>query len=279
MRRLPDLHDGLRQAEDVGTLFARGAQIAARECGFGRGLVVSVRERAFTAETTDPLPDEDSDRLRRLLLEEPVSVRPGTVEAELLRRPRKSAPAGLPSALADRLELEHPAFAPVAPEDTTLALLVLDRPAAGEVDEAARSMTALMGRMISVVLEYTALRARIGELSAELRFLTVSVQALAQEAFEGPITLPVHGRHLPTFQGFEAVWSRGAGDQVRALLTERETEIGTLLARGRSNVDIAEQLFISPETVKDHVSNLMRKLGATNRVELAVRFLGLAPEP
>jgi DNA-binding CsgD family transcriptional regulator/tetratricopeptide (TPR) repeat protein len=52
-------------------------------------------------------------------------------------------------------------------------------------------------------------------------------------------------------------------------LTEREQEILQLVADGRSNGQIAEVLFISPKTASVHVSNIIRKLGVSGRVEAA----------
>ena len=53
-------------------------------------------------------------------------------------------------------------------------------------------------------------------------------------------------------------------------LTERELEILTLVARGLSNQEIAEALFISPATAKTHVSRVMMKLHARDRAQLVV---------
>ncbi len=53
-------------------------------------------------------------------------------------------------------------------------------------------------------------------------------------------------------------------------LTEREEEVLTTVARGRTNAEIAEELYISMSTVKTHVASLMNKLGARNRVEIAI---------
>jgi DNA-binding NarL/FixJ family response regulator len=50
-------------------------------------------------------------------------------------------------------------------------------------------------------------------------------------------------------------------------LTEREREVLTLIAEGRTNAEIAGRLFLSPHTVKEHTSGLYRKLGARNRAE------------
>jgi DNA-binding NarL/FixJ family response regulator len=62
-------------------------------------------------------------------------------------------------------------------------------------------------------------------------------------------------------------------------LTVRETEILGLVAAGRSNAEIARQLFISAKTVSVHVSNILAKLGAGGRTEAAAiaRRDGLLP--
>jgi DNA-binding NarL/FixJ family response regulator len=53
-------------------------------------------------------------------------------------------------------------------------------------------------------------------------------------------------------------------------LTEREEEVLSTVARGRTNAEIADELFISLSTVKTHLASLMTKLGARNRVEIAM---------
>ena len=54
------------------------------------------------------------------------------------------------------------------------------------------------------------------------------------------------------------------------VLTEREREVLSLVARGLSNGEIAMELFISPATAKTHVSRVMMKLGARDRAQLVV---------
>lgn len=53
-------------------------------------------------------------------------------------------------------------------------------------------------------------------------------------------------------------------------LTERESEVLRLLAQARSNAEIARELFIGEATVKTHVSNVLQKLGARDRVAAVV---------
>lgn len=57
-------------------------------------------------------------------------------------------------------------------------------------------------------------------------------------------------------------------------VTPREGEVLTLVARGMTNAEIAEQLFLSPRTVQTHVSSLLSKLHAQNRAGLIA--LGLS---
>jgi DNA-binding CsgD family transcriptional regulator len=64
----------------------------------------------------------------------------------------------------------------------------------------------------------------------------------------------------------------------RYALTPRELDVLLMLADGRSNPEIAKELFISPKTASVHVSNILAKLGVSGRVEAAtlVHRLGLA---
>ena len=54
-------------------------------------------------------------------------------------------------------------------------------------------------------------------------------------------------------------------------LTEREREVLDLIAAGSTNREIAQALFLSPHTVKEHTSALYRKLGARNRADAVQR--------
>jgi DNA-binding NarL/FixJ family response regulator len=57
------------------------------------------------------------------------------------------------------------------------------------------------------------------------------------------------------------------------VLSPREREVMEHVARGMTNSEIAAQLFISPITVRNHVSSILTKLGVANRTQAVARFL------
>src|SRR3990172_3479892 len=66
-------------------------------------------------------------------------------------------------------------------------------------------------------------------------------------------------------------WSRAEElETIGAELSEREIEVLKLIANGKDNADIAGELFISPKTVKNHISNILMKLQIENRIQAAV---------
>lgn len=113
---------------------------------------------------------------------------------------------------------------------------------------------------------YGALRAGargflLKDASAEL--LVQAIQAAARG--DALIAPRVTARLLETF-----AQAGPAPRPATAPLTEREVEVLEAVARGYTNEEIADELHISLSTVKTHVASLMDKLGARNRVELAI---------
>jgi DNA-binding NarL/FixJ family response regulator len=53
-------------------------------------------------------------------------------------------------------------------------------------------------------------------------------------------------------------------------LTERQRDVATLVAEGLSNEEIASRLFLSPATVKSHLTAVMRRLDIRTRTQLAI---------
>jgi DNA-binding CsgD family transcriptional regulator len=97
------------------------------------------------------------------------------------------------------------------------------------------------------------------------------------------------GRHLVMYVTPDEDFPEGAQDLARsaaattgtdrqgeqAQLTEREREVLVLVAMGAQTREIAEKLFLSPETVKSHVQNSLDKLGASTRANaVAMALMG-----
>ena len=95
--------------------------------------------------------------------------------------------------------------------------------------------------------------------------LAQAVQAAARG--DALIAPSVTARLLATFSNTRAATPRA---QPVEPLTIREEEVLMTVARGRTNAEIADELYISLSTVKTHLASLMSKLGARNRVEIAM---------
>ncbi len=69
---------------------------------------------------------------------------------------------------------------------------------------------------------------------------------------------------------FPVPQSNGKSPRERAQLSQREREIIILIAQGYKNREIAEKMFITEQTVKNHLHNVFDKLGVSDRLELAL---------
>lgn len=96
--------------------------------------------------------------------------------------------------------------------------------------------------------------------------LVVAVRTVAEG---GALLAPsVTGRLIGRFASQRAV-DPGLARRL-AELTARERDVVVAVARGRSNAEIAHELFIGPATVKSHVSSVLTKLGLRDRAQIVV---------
>jgi len=82
----------------------------------------------------------------------------------------------------------------------------------------------------------------------------------------------IYFRDISGRSGTEGVWAGQTAAMLTAKgyhLTQSELRVLALLVDGQSNAKVAEQLVISPSTVRFHVTNIIRKLGVANRTEAA----------
>ncbi len=68
---------------------------------------------------------------------------------------------------------------------------------------------------------------------------------------------------------------KGNDQQEKSLLTNREREVFELLVQDKTTKEIAGHLFISEKTVRNHISNVMQKLGVKGRSQAVVELVRL----
>ena len=119
----------------------------------------------------------------------------------------------------------------------------------------------------------------IGETRASARLQYLRAQALAALGRRGDALDAAR-----TAAGLLARWPGVRADEVARLverlegggstqLTGRELEVASKVAEGLSNAEVARVLYISPKTAAVHVSNILTKLDATNRAEIAAWYV------
>ncbi|MBG6092070.1 DNA-binding NarL/FixJ family response regulator [Actinomadura viridis] len=95
------------------------------------------------------------------------------------------------------------------------------------------------------------------------------VEAVRQVAAGDPILSPRVTRRLMDRAAGQADAYQRARDAL-AVLSPREHDVAVAVARGRSNAEIAAELFMGVATVKAHVSSVLGKLGLDNRTQIAL---------
>jgi DNA-binding NarL/FixJ family response regulator len=101
---------------------------------------------------------------------------------------------------------------------------------------------------------------------SSIQDLIVGIRAAA--AGESLISPQIAGKLLQRLRSQST--SADAAATIRAELSDREIEVLKLIANGKDNAQIARDLFISPKTVKNHISNILMKLQIENRIQAAV---------
>ena len=106
---------------------------------------------------------------------------------------------------------------------------------------------------------------------APTSFIEKSVQKVhAGEIWLDSTTTAAVIRQFASPSEFPAAHNNGKPNRERAQLSQREREIIVLIAQGYKNKEIAEKMFITEQTVKNHLHNVFDKLGVSDRLELAL---------
>jgi LuxR family transcriptional regulator, regulator of acetate metabolism len=199
----------------------------------------------------------------------PIRLAYPLVEAEVARRrgvalvtgpEGPGAPAGgrAPEELVQTLGLRSYVVAALSAQNETIGLVHADAGLTGRgLDELDVEVVAKFAQGLSGVLERAVLRHTLelhrAELQSAEQWMSGRLSSLAEDRAVRP--------------------SSEAGRRMIEQLTPRELDVLRLMARGHTNLKIAEALVVREGTVKYHVKNVLRKLGATSRADAVARFV------
>jgi DNA-binding CsgD family transcriptional regulator len=264
--------DAIRRLGEVGSpqgILDRAAEELGTSSGFDRVLLGEVRPDGLHARSlwsaADPAGAAAAlEELRRT----PVRLEYPSIEDEVTRRQRtetvhaRAARSRAAQRLADVLGWESYVVSPIVVQASTVGLLHADMSTGGgeqtpdalDAEVAARYAEGLAG-----VFERAVLREMVQlhhhELRAAVGWMSARLGQLASDA--GDLAVPAPAA------------SDGASADA---LTPRELDVLRLLARGQTNLEIARTLVVREGTVKYHVKNILRKLGATSRADAVSRY-------
>jgi DNA-binding CsgD family transcriptional regulator len=260
---LEQVRDAVRRLGEVGSpegILERAASELGSSSEFDRVLISEIAEGVFVprsawsrGEVTDDL-DRARVSLEYPLIEHEVARR-GGIEIVHVR----GAGSRTPRELARLLGWEAYVVSAITIDGATVGLLHADaHVSARALDEVDREVVARYSEGLAGVFERAVLRATLGRHRGELQ---AAVRWMSGRLEDDSGVL-----------GAGASSTNGAGDLADAL-TRRELEVLRLMARGHTNAAIADALVVREGTVKYHVKNILRKLGATSRADAVARYL------
>jgi DNA-binding CsgD family transcriptional regulator len=155
----------------------------------------------------------------------------------------------------------------VVVQGNTVGLLHADAPATGRaLDALDAEVASRYGEGIAGVFERAVLREMLQlhhhELRSAVEWMSARLGQLAAGAGSG----------FGSGSGQGAAAAGGADASGAEALTPREIDVLRLLAKGQTNLEIASALVVREGTIKYHVKNILRKLGATSRADAVARY-------
>jgi LuxR family transcriptional regulator, regulator of acetate metabolism len=275
---LERIRDAIRRLGEIGSprgILDRAADELGHSSGFDRVLISEVRDRSLEPRSIFSSDEDPSDAEAALeqLRAAPIRLEYPVIEEEIAARQqvalvdvRGSRSRGAPR-LAEMFGWHQYVVAALTVQGTTVGLLHADASATGRTldaidsEVAARFAEGLGGVFERAVLRET-LQLHHQELQSAIKWMSGRLDQLAADAVD---------------RG--AVAGAEADTALVETLTAREHEVMRLLARGHTNMAIANALVVREGTVKYHVKNILRKLGATSRADAVSRYVRAgAPE-
>jgi DNA-binding CsgD family transcriptional regulator len=263
--------DAIRRLGEVGApqgILERAAEELGTSSEFGRVMLGEVRgdELHVRALWSSQDPDAAATALGQLR-DAPVRLEYPSIEDEVARRHRiEIVQARVPRSRANRrlaevLGWDGYVVTAIVVQGQTVGLLhaeaaaASDRPVPDAVDA---EVLARYAEGLAGVFERAVLREMLQLHHHELRSAVDWMSARLDRLATGS----------PELSAAAAGRESGAIDP----LTARELDVLRLLARGQTNLEIARQLVVREGTVKYHVKNILRKMGATSRADAVSRY-------
>jgi DNA-binding NarL/FixJ family response regulator len=162
--------------------------------------------------------------------------------------------------------------APLVVGERVIGLIHVDRNVeTGTMDDFDQDLLALLAEGFGAALERVQARAEAEAIRGTVAEHAAAIQELIGQLGASPAVPSGCPPHRPPSGAFPVAptpldaWSEE--------LTRREAQVLRLVAEGLTNAQIGERLFVAEGTVKTHVKNLMRKLGAATRAEAGAAYL------
>jgi LuxR family transcriptional regulator, regulator of acetate metabolism len=235
--------------------------------------------------------DGDADAAKRVLAQlraAPVRLEHPLIETELLRRRRATIVLDahvhprVDRRLTEVMGWRTYVAAPIVAGSQVTGVIHADRGPDQQLDVLDRDVLWEFTSGLAQAYESASLRRTLRHERDQMREFLQWLGARSSELSDAPVTLArgADAQLAPEGRAFIADdLALGEGRDDRAvfegLLTRRELDVLRLLAEGKSNKAIADELVVSTGTIKFHVNSLLRKLHVANRAEAVARYLRL----
>jgi LuxR family transcriptional regulator, regulator of acetate metabolism len=261
--------DAIRRLGEIGSpqaILDRAAEELGGSSEFDRVLIGELRGETWHARALWSA--EDAGHAAAMLEDlrrEPIRLEYPSIEDEVARGQRteivqaRSPRSRAARRLTEALGWDSYVATPLVVQGNTVGLLHADATAGGRrLDALDAEVASRYAEGLAGVFERALLREMLQLHHHELRSAVEWMSTRLSQLATGPADWTTSG------DGSDAA----GGDA----LTARELEVLRLLARGQTNLEIAQALVVREGTVKYHVKNILRKLGATSRADAVSRY-------
>lgn len=253
-----------------------------RSCGFSRAMLSQVTARTWKPWMAHFSHREIRDTDREWMASTRIPLDSMILERELLQDHRPafvtdahSDPRVLQSFIAS-VGTSSYAVAPIYPAGRVVGFLHADHyPSHRPVDEVDCHVLDEFADAFGRIYERVTLLERLRGQRDHVRETLRNAESIMDNVARAELELARRADERSMSGATAALVLGDESSDLDELLTPREREVIALIVGGQSNSAIAERLVISEGTVKSHVKQILRKLGAVNRSEVIARYLGM----